>query len=94
MGFCFLCNQHDSMIVSKCQAAELFLQPSVVININVIGYGVVQFFAGVKGSQIVHLTLEATPESLHRAVVNATPYAGHALGYLCLVQFTSKNRQL
>ena len=62
--------------------------PLVVVVIDELFHGGYQFFISFKIVEIVHLTFQNAPEALHRAIINASTYSGHALRHSLLVQFS------
>ncbi len=87
-GAIFLCSR---IKLHGCHAAKPLLASPYVVEIYVLFNGICQFLIAHKLFQIVHFRFQDTPESFHRAVVNASANCGHALYYLCFAQFGSGN---
>jgi hypothetical protein len=67
----------------RCHTTKSFLISAVVVEIDVVLYRLDKIIPVCKSVQIVHLRFQHPPEALHRAVVVAAAYSGHALTHLC-----------
>ena len=64
------------------------LTPLVVVVMDELLNSTGQFLVGIKVIEIVHLTLQNTPESLHRAIINAAANSRHTLFHSLFIQFS------
>ena len=58
---------------------ELPLDPPVVVIVDVVVYGCNKLFPVCELPSVVCLSLEDSPESFHRAIVDAVCHSGHAV---------------
>ena len=85
-----LCCLQQTAVGCRWQTIQLVLTPLMVIVVDKLLNRSCQLFVGIKAIEVVHLTLQNTPEALHRAVVDASAHSGHALCHPLLVQFLTK----
>ena len=75
------------MSLHRCLDEQTVLVTAVVIVINVIFNGGNQLFPAGECLSVIAFTFQDSPESLHRAVVNAAANTGHTLCHPGIQQF-------
>ena len=83
----FLCGKEKVVLLKGCENAQIALHTPIVIVADVICNHPNQVLLAGKASTVVSFALEDTPETLHRAVVNALGDARHTLRHPGSFQF-------
>lgn len=86
-GAIFSCG---SMELHGSHVAKPLLVSFGVIEMNVVLNSGYQLLLISNFSQIIHLGFQDSPESLHRAIVNASSNSGHTLYHFCSIQLCSE----
>ena len=81
-----LCGKIHLMLFKRCENTQTSLQsPGIIVENIIIDHSHQGFPAG-NAFAILTLTLQATPEALHRPIVNALANTGHTLDHSSLFQ--------
>lgn len=87
-----LCGHEIALVLlHRRQHAQIALYPAVVVVGDVILNHGNNIFPAREAFTIVPFSFENTPESFHRAIVNALGNSGHALLHLCGFQLVVKD---
>lgn len=87
-----LCGHEIALVLlHRRQHAQIALYPAVVVVGDVILNHGNKIFPAREAFTIVPFSFENTPESFHRAIVNALGNSGHALLHLCGFQLVVKD---
>ena len=74
----------QAAVSSRRQTVQLVLTPLVIVVMDKLLNCCRKLLIGFEMVEVVHLTLQDTPEALHRTIVNTSTNTGHTLGIIIL----------
>ena len=74
------------MLLHRSQYPKSSLVSLIVVVINIVFDHRHELFAAVEALAIITFSLQDSPESFHRTIVDALGYSGHALSHAGILQ--------